>query len=128
MINSQLNSTQLSSTEWRVFIIILFHPSSNKYEVVVVENENSDIYAKLSQIGVEERVHDILSSYLTNRKQVVVVENEKSDILEVKAGVPQAQGWGPMLFMIYLNDITEDIESDILFLLPGLTQQKLLLS
>ena len=75
---------------------------------------HSGLLAKLSQIGVEERFYDILSSYLTNRKQVVVVENEKSDILEVKAGVPQGSRLGPLLFIIYLNDITEDIESDIL--------------
>ena len=59
-------------------------------------------------------LYDTLSSYLTDRKQTVVVDGEKSEILDVKAGIPQGSRLGPLLFIIYMNDITEDIESDIL--------------
>ena len=58
--------------------------------------------------------NDILSSYLSDRKQIVVVDGQKSDILDVKAGVPQGSRLGPLLFLIYMNDITDEIESDIL--------------
>ena len=55
-----------------------------------------------------------LSSYLTDMKQTVVVDGEKSEILDVKVGIPQGSRLGPLLFIIYMNDITEDIKSDIL--------------
>ena len=75
---------------------------------------HSGLLAKLLQVGVEDKVHEILSSYLQNRKQIVVVDGQKSDTLDIKAGVPQGSRLGPLLFLIYMNDITEEIESDIL--------------
>ena len=75
---------------------------------------HNGLLAKLSQIGVEGSVYDILRSYLSDRRQVVVVDGQKSDMLDVKAGVPQGSRLGPLLFIIYMNDIVNDIESDIL--------------
>ena len=49
-----------------------------------------------------------------DRKQVVVVDGIKSDIVKTTAGVPQGSRLGPLLFIIYMNDIVENIESDIL--------------
>ena len=69
---------------------------------------HSGLLAKLLQAGVEEKFYDILSSYLRDRKQIVVVNGEKSDILDIKAGVPQGSRLGPLLFLIYMNDISND--------------------
>ena len=72
------------------------------------------LLAKLSQVGVHDMFYEIISSYLNNRKQIVVVDGQKSDVLDIRAGVPQGSRLGPLLFLIYMNDITDDIESDIL--------------
>ena len=48
---------------------------------------HSGLLAKLLQVGVEDKVHEILSSYLQNRKQIVVVDGQKSDTLDIKAGL-----------------------------------------
>ena len=68
----------------------------------------------MSQIGVEGQFLGTIGSYLAGRKQVVVVDGIKSEALDVKAGVPQGSRLGPLLFIIYMNDIVENIESDIL--------------
>ena len=54
-------------------------------------------------------------NYLAERKQAVVLHGSRSDYLTVPAGVPQDSVLEPFLFLIYIDDILEDIESVINF-------------
>jgi ribonuclease P/MRP protein subunit RPP40 len=72
------------------------------------------LLAKLKQISVEDQFYDILTSYLTNRKQCVVVDGCKSDMKDIEAGVPQGSRLGPLLWILYAQDIIENLESEVL--------------
>ena len=75
---------------------------------------HNGLISKLKQIGVSGNCLSIIKNYLSGRKQVVVVDGVKSEVLSIEAGVPQGSRLGPLLFIIYMNDIINDIESDML--------------
>jgi hypothetical protein len=52
-----------------------------------------------------------LESWLTTREQKVLVDGEKSRSVKVKSGVPQGTVLGPLMFLLYINDIGENIRS-----------------
>ena len=68
---------------------------------------------KLKQLGIEGALLSWLSSYLTNRKQRVVMNGAHSTWAFLEAGVPQGSILGPLLFLVYVSDITDSIKSDI---------------
>ena len=70
--------------------------------------------AKLEQIKIEGNCLNLFHSYLLKRKICTVVDGLKSEICEIEAGVPQGSRLGPLLWIIYIQDIIEDLESECL--------------
>ena len=69
---------------------------------------------KLQSIGADDIVISWFRSYLCNREQFVDIHGVKSSCSSITCGVPQGSILGPMLFLLYVNDMSNAVKCDLM--------------
>ena len=85
------------------------HEQENAFDKV----GHQRLLLKLHRLGINTGVMAWIQSFLSGRSQRVVLDGETSDACPVLSGVPQGSVLGPCLFLMYINDMPENIQSNI---------------
>ena len=64
-------------------------------------------------MGISGKIHSLIESFLNNRYQLVLLNGQSSEWLPIKAGVPQGSILGPLFFLIYINDLADDLPTNV---------------
>lgn len=97
-----LSQSIYHSIDNKLYQITLFCDFTKAFDTI----SHSILFEKLITYGIRGPAYHWIKSYLSHRKQFTIINNVSSSLQSINCGIPQGSVLGPLLFLIYINDIS----------------------
>ncbi len=110
---TKLSNANNSKESWQA-INELLNKKPKTTHVTQLNVDHEILLKKLHLYGIKGTTYAWFKSYIQNRKSICLMNGKKSHARDIRCGVPQGSNLGPILFLLYINDLPKCLETCLL--------------